>query len=184
LTRLDPSAAARIHPNDIHKTIRALEIRMLTRSAIPASATAQPLAGYRILQIGLNPDREKLVQRLNSRVEAMFGQGVDGGLIDELRALLAAGATGSEKPFEALGYKQALQHVRGQATLQEAVLSTQIETRQYAKRQKTWFGRDPRIHWLDGFGDQPDILRQALRLLDAPTYLHGSSGGRMGSQFP
>ena len=162
LTRLDPPAAARMHPRDVHKNIRALEVRMLTRTAIPAAAAAEPLAGHRILQIGLNPDRASLVQRLHARVAAMFSS----GLIEEVRGLLANGATGAEKPFESLGYKQALQYIHGRVTLEQAILSTQIETRQYAKRQKTWFGRDSRIHWLAGFGEEPAVLQAALQLIN------------------
>jgi tRNA dimethylallyltransferase len=77
--------------------------------------------------------------------------------------LLAPGATGDEKPFEALGYKQALLHLRGALTLEQAVESTIIETRQYAKRQRTWFRRDPEIRWLTGFGDDAEILAQATQ---------------------
>lgn len=156
--RLDPAAASRIHPRDVHKAIRALEIRLVTRAAAPAPETAEPLRGYRVLQLGLNPDRQELIKRLSARVEAMFA----GGLIEEVRALLHRGATGEEKPFESLGYKQALQYIRGEVPLEQAILSTQIETRQYAKRQRTWFAQDPRIHWLAGFGDQEETLRQAL----------------------
>lgn len=160
LTRLDPPAASRIHERDVQKTTRALEVRLLTRGGLPAPETAEPLGGYRIIQLGLNPDRAELVKKLNARVEAMFG----GGLIEEVRSLLAAGVTGDEKPFESLGYKQALQYIRGHATLEQSILSTQIQTRQYAKRQWTWFLRDARIHWLDGFGDEPTIVRGALAL--------------------
>jgi tRNA dimethylallyltransferase len=159
LTRLEPGAVSRIHSRDLQKTIRALEIRLLTHSGIPARETAEPLRGYRILQIGLHADRSELVKRLNARVEAMFA----GGLIEEVRALLEHGATGDEKPFESLGYRQALQYIRGQATIEQAILSTQIETRQYAKRQMTWFARDARVHWLAGFGDDPAIVNQAMR---------------------
>ncbi len=158
LTRLDPAAAARIHARDIQKTIRALEIRLLTRRGLPAPETAEPLQGYQILRIGLNPDRAQLVERLNARVQSMFS----GGLIEEVQSLLAGGATGDEKPFESLGYKQALQYIRGQAGLEQAILSTQIETRQYAKRQWTWFRRDSAIEWIDGFGDDPAVVRTAL----------------------
>ena len=161
LARLDKGAAARIHAKDVQKTIRALEIRLLTQSGAPARETAEPLRGYRITKLGLDPDRQQLFERLNARVEAMFR----GGLIDEVRGLLAQGATGSEKPFESLGYKQALEYIRGQSNLEQAILSTQIETRQYAKRQWTWFRREPDMRWLIGFGDDPQILTQALKLL-------------------
>jgi tRNA dimethylallyltransferase len=161
LTRLDPAAAARIHARDVQKTIRALEIRLVTRRGLPAPETAEPLRGYQILRIGLNPDRAQLFERLNTRVQSMFS----GGLIEEVRSLLAGGATGDEKPFESLGYKQALQYIRGQAGLEQAILSTQIETRQYAKRQWTWFRRDRTIEWIDGFGDDPAVVRAALKLM-------------------
>ncbi len=90
------------------------------------------------------------------------------GLIEEVERLLASGCSGEEKPFEALGYRQALAVVRGQMTLDQAVASTQLETRQYAKRQMTWFRRDPRIVWLDGFGEEVgdravEMVREFIR---------------------
>jgi tRNA dimethylallyltransferase len=147
LKRLEPGASARIHPNDVQKLIRALEIRVLTGGAPPESG--EPLRDYRVLKIGLDPDRAQLFARLDARVQAMFS----GGLVEEVRGLLERGATGMEKPFESLGYKQALQHIRGQVTLEQAIESTQLETRQYAKRQWTWFRRDAEVQWLKGFGE-------------------------------
>ena len=81
-----------------------------------------------------------------------------------MECLLANGATGAEKPFTSLGYKQALLHVRGSLTLEQAISSTVIETRQYAKRQLTWFRRDTEIHWLRGFGNQPEIIVEAAEV--------------------
>jgi tRNA dimethylallyltransferase len=159
LTRLELGAAARIHANDIQKTLRALEVRLLTQQALPPPAEAQALEGYAVIKLGPDPDRAALQQRLEARTRAMFG----GGLIEEVRGLLAQGATGSEKPFEALGYKQGLLHLRGVLTLEQAMESTIIETRQYAKRQRTWFRRDPEIRWLAGFGDDAEILAQATQ---------------------
>jgi tRNA dimethylallyltransferase len=158
LTRLDPSAAARIHAHDVQKTIRALEVRLLTQRALPPPAEARALEGYAVIKLGLDPDRTALQQRLEARTRAMFEQ----GLIEEVKGLLASGAAGNEKPFESLGYKQALLHLRGALTLEQAVESTIVETRQYAKRQRTWFRRDPEIHWLAGFGDDAAILAQAI----------------------
>jgi tRNA dimethylallyltransferase len=134
--------------------MRALEVRLLTQQALPPPAEAHALEGYTVIKLGLDPDRAALQQRLEARTRAMFAH----GLLKEVQGLLAAGATGSEKPFEALGYKQALLHLRGALTLEQAVESTIIETRQYAKRQRTWFRRDPEIRWLQGFGDDADIL--------------------------
>ena len=157
LTRLEPAAAARIHPRDVQKLTRALEVRLLTRSSLPPPAQAQPLEGYVNVKIGLNPDRAVLHQRLDARAVAMF----NGDLLEEVRALLAQGATGAEKPFESLGYKQALRHLRGELTLEQAIASTQLETRQYAKRQWTWFRRDPEIFWIAGLGDDPEVVAEA-----------------------
>ena len=163
LARLDPRAARRIHSNDIQKTVRALEVRLVTQSPIPQASAAEPLRGYRLLKLGLDPDRTLLHARLNARAQAMFSS----GLIEEVRRLLAMGSTGDEKPFESLGYQQALQHLRGHITLEHAITSTQLETRQYAKRQWTWFRRDPQVCWLKGFGDDPTIRLQALDALQS-----------------
>jgi tRNA dimethylallyltransferase len=159
LSRLEPAAAARIHANDVQKTMRALEVRLLTRQSLPPPAEAHALEGYKVIKLGLDPDRAALQQRLEDRTRAMFAY----GLLEEVRGLLAARATGNEKPFEALGYKQALLHLRGALTLKQAVESTIIETRQYAKRQRTWFQRDPDIRWLSGFGDDPQIIAEAIQ---------------------
>jgi tRNA dimethylallyltransferase len=158
LTRLEPAAAERIHPNDVQKLIRALEIRVLTGGTPPQFG--EPLEGYRVVKIGLDPDRAALFAKLDARVEAMFSS----GLMEEVRGLLAAGATGAEKPFESLGYKQALQHLRGEVTLEQAIESTQVETRQYAKRQWTWFRRDADVQWLKGFGQDAGSVGQTIGL--------------------
>jgi tRNA dimethylallyltransferase len=157
LTRLEAGAAERIHARDVQKTLRALEIRLLTREGLPAPAEARPLPDYRVVKLGLDPDRAALHRRIEERTRAMF----EGGLIEEVQGLLAQGCTGAEKPFESLGYKQALRLVRGEITREEAVESTIIETRQYAKRQLTWFRRDPEMHWLRGFGDEAEVREQA-----------------------
>jgi len=157
LGRLDPVAAGRIHARDVQKTLRALEVRLLTRETLPPVEVARGIEGYAVVKLGLDPDRGELQRRLEERTRAMFAQ----GLIEEVRGLLAGGATGDEKPFEALGYKQAVLHLRGGITLEEAVESTIIETRQYAKRQRTWFRRDAEIRWLDGFGDEAKVIATA-----------------------
>jgi len=161
LHRLDPDAARRIHSRDTQKLIRALEIRLLTRQSAPPADSAKPLAGYRALTIGLAPDRAVLYEILDARAREMFRC----GLLEEVENLLAAGATGAEKPFESLGYKQTLKFLRGSISLEEAIASTQLETRQYAKRQMTWFRRDPATIWLQGFGHEPDIIDQSCALV-------------------
>jgi tRNA dimethylallyltransferase len=159
LTRFDRPLAARIHPNDIHKTLRALELCILERR--PASQTfAQgrtPLAGFRAIKLGLDPSRAALYERLNRRVAAMFAA----GLVEETRSILQGGARPDGKPFASLGYKQALQVLNGALSIEEAVASAQIETRHYAKRQITWFRRETGVHRLAGFGDDPAIGAEA-----------------------
>lgn len=163
LRRLEPSAAARIHPRDVQKVTRALEIRLLTRARLPAPSAARPLEGFRLLLMGLAPERSLLVDAIAARTRQMFAA----GLIGEVRGLLEKGLSGKEKPFESLGYKQALAHLRGQISLEQALESTEIETRQYAKRQLTWFRRDSRIVWFSGFGSDPKIVEACLLAIQA-----------------
>jgi len=158
LARLDPSAAARIHPRDVQKVTRALEIRLLTGATLPEPSTARPLEGFKLLLIGLAPERSLLAAAIEARTRHMF----EAGLVDEVRGLLEKGLSGEEKPFESLGYKQALAHLRGQISLEQAQASTEIETRQYAKRQLTWFRRDRTIQWFEGFGSDPDVSDASL----------------------
>jgi tRNA dimethylallyltransferase len=161
LARLEPSAAARIHPRDVQKATRALEIRLLTGTTLPARSTATPLDGFRVLLLGLAPERSLLAGAITSRTRRMF----EAGLVDEVRGLLEKGLSGEEKPFESLGYKQTLAHLRGQMSLEQAQASTEIETRQYAKRQLTWFRGtsknesklESEITWFTGFGTDPAI---------------------------
>jgi tRNA dimethylallyltransferase len=162
LTRIDPDAAQRIHVRDTQKLIRALEIRLLTSAPLPSTASAEPLQGYTSIKIGLNPDRAVLYKLLDARAREMFRS----GLIEEVTGLLVEGAcTGREKPFESLGYKQALRYLGGAITLDQAIESTQIETRQYAKRQWTWFRRDLDVHWLSGFGHSISIFEQSMEFI-------------------
>ena len=163
LRRFDPAAAGRIHVQDVQKTLRALEICLLTRTRLPEKTTASRLEGFSFVKIGLAPERVALAKRLEQRTRKMF----ENGLIEEVRAMLAGGATGDEKPFESLGYKQTLRLVRGQSTRAEAVESTIVETRQYAKRQLTWFRRDAEIRWLHGFGDDEIAMAEAAALVRA-----------------
>jgi len=114
------------------------------------------LRGYRALKLGLLPDREALNGRIDARCRAMF----EGGLEDEVRGILAMGFP-SVKPFEALGYKQALQSIRGELSPREALFYAQRNTRRYAKRQITWLRKESGIEWLKGFGESPEIREAA-----------------------
>jgi tRNA dimethylallyltransferase len=163
LSRLDPAAAARIHPSDKHKTIRALEVRLLEGRPLSAlfARGREPLTGFLPIKLGLDPPRDALYRRLDARTARMF----ESGLIGEARELLAAGVPPDAKPFESLGYRQALEVIDGRLTREQALESTQVATRQYAKRQTTWFRKEQAVHRLHGFGDDPQLQGQALAIL-------------------
>ncbi len=160
LRRLDPTTAARLHPNDVPKTMRALEICLQARR--PAAAVfaggRDALTGYRVLKLGIFPDRDKLVTRLEARVEKMFA----GGLIAETESILSRGVLPTVKPFESIGYKQALQVTRGELSPRDAIFYTKRDTRQYAKRQMTWFRQEPGLEVVRGFGDAEDLVARAI----------------------
>ncbi len=159
LSRLDPAAAARIHPNDRNKTLRALEIRLLTgrTSADIFSQGLDALTGYRTLQLGLDPPREALYSKLNDRCVRMW----DAGLCEEATHLLTLYPSAA-KPFAALGYKQALDFHAGRLSKEEAIAEMQMKTRHYAKRQLTWFRAETDVIWLPGFGPQKEIFEQSV----------------------
>lgn len=174
LRRYDPISASRIHQNDRQKLIRAVE--MAYAAGRPASETQalprQALTGYRILKIGLQPDRAALYERINRRTELMFTS----GLLEETAALLSTGISAGAKAMQSLGYKQAAGVLSGTLSLKEAIEECQTRTRQYAKRQLTWFRREPNVHWICGFGSEPHVQEQALRLLKQWTLNNESDG--------
>ena len=163
LERLDPAAANRIHANDVKKTIRALEVRLIENKPISEffAKGRDGLTGFASLKIGLNPPRQQLYERLDARAKRMFDQ----GLLEEVHDLLGRGIPATAKPFESLGYRQALQVLQGRLTREDAMASTQLETRRYAKRQMTWFRREKDVHWFTGFGDDVAVQDDALRFL-------------------
>lgn len=164
LLRLDPSTAARIHANDSPKLIRALEVCLAARrpmSDLLEKHPRDPLTGYRILRIGLAPDRAALYQRVDQRAAAMFAN----GLLEETRSL--AERFPNATPLGSLGYKQALAHLNGQLSIHDAIASVQQGHRNYAKRQMTWFHREPDVHWLPGFGNSPEIESRAITLVES-----------------
>jgi tRNA dimethylallyltransferase len=158
LDRLDPTAAARIHANDTPKLIRAIEVSLEARRPITEawSAGAEPLTGYRVLRIGLAPERKALYARIDARARAMFER----GLVDETRRLVEK--YGAErKIFDALGYRQAKLLLAGELTEAQAIEAAQRGHRNYAKRQLTWFRREPEVRWIAGFGDDAQVQQVA-----------------------
>lgn len=168
LARLDPDSARRIHPNDRNKTLRALEVRLIEGAPLASifERGKVPLRDFRPVKIGLDPPRDLLYARLNERARRMFHpQAPDRSLADEVRDLLAAGVPPDAKPFESLGYKQVLQMLAGRLSEEQALELTRQETRRYAKRQMTWFRKEPGVHWIPDFGESPRVQAEALAIL-------------------
>ena len=162
LERLDAKAATTIHANDTPKLIRAIEVCLAAQQKMTElwRQGREPLSGFRIVRIGLDPDRDALYVRVNARAARMF----EDGLVEETRQLFEKHGE-SALPLASLGYKQAMQLIRGEIDRELAVSAAQQAHRNYAKRQMTWFRREPDVKWLKGFGDDPEIQRQAITIL-------------------
>ena len=160
LRRLDRASAERIHANDTPKLIRAIEVCLASRQKMTElweRHGREPLRGLRILRLGLDPDRKALYERINRRAQQMF----EAGLVEETQRQLAKYGD-SAGPLSSLGYKQAVQFLRGELTRDQALHAAQQAHRNYAKRQMTWFRREPEVHWLRGFGDDAQIQGEAV----------------------
>jgi len=126
----------------------------------------EPLHGFRILRLGLNPEREALYARINQRAAKMFDEElIGGGLIAETERLLRKYGA-QARPLKSLGYKQALQYLRGEVDRESALAAAQQAHRNYAKRQITWFRQEPDVHWLAGFGDDPAIQAESIATIE------------------
>jgi tRNA dimethylallyltransferase len=160
LRRVDPELAEQIHPNNLVRIIRALEVFRLTR--IPLSRYQQEHAfsneGYQSLQIAIRVDRATLYQRIDGRVERMLAD----GLLDEVRHLLASGYTPEMKAMRSIGYKETIAHLGGASDLDEAIRLIKRNSRHYAKRQLTWFNADNDILWLEYPAKFDTILNTAI----------------------
>jgi len=140
--------------------IRAIEVCLLARqplSQLHRSGRA-PLQGWRVVKIGLNPSREALCERVHARTDAMLAA----GWLDEVRTLLSSGAPDNAKPFEFIGYRELRSVLRNELSLEAARYAIQQSTRRYAKRQLTWFRREPGVYWIENFGDSSDVQARAL----------------------
>jgi len=159
LARLDGHAASQIAAPDEQKLIRAIEICLLAKKPLSEvhRAGRTPLAGWRVLKIGLQPEREDLYKRIHGRTDAML----QAGWLKEVSRLLSSNPPENAKPFNFIGYRELRSHLRGEITLDAAREAIQQGTRQYAKRQLTWFRREANVKWLPGFGDDPAVQANA-----------------------
>ena len=163
LARVDPASAARIQPPDVKRVVRALEVWMLTGRPLTDhfAATASPLPEYTITGIALQIPAEQTAERVARRVHAQF----EGGLLDEMRGLLARGVPETALPFTGLVYRQALEHLHGlrdEPATRDLIIR---ENRKYSRRQLIWFRKEPNLHWIHAAGERPETLDEARALL-------------------
>jgi tRNA dimethylallyltransferase len=152
LRALDPAYAAKIHPNDLRRIVRALEVYEKTGRPISELHTqfGRPSLRYDCRVVCMRRAREEITRRIDRRVEMVFER----GLVEEVRLLIGRGGL-SQPARQALGYRQALAHLEGRLTIGAAVTLTQRDTRRFAKRQMTWFRSMPYVQWLDAAPDEP-----------------------------
>jgi tRNA dimethylallyltransferase len=160
LSRVDGQAADRLNARDWPRVQRALEVRIQTGMPVSAQLEARAEAhesAARLRIIALSPPRAELYARINRRTEAHFAA----GLVAEVRALLERGVPAASNALGAHGYRRVVEYLRGRRDLREALEQTRLDVRHYAKRQLTWFRREPGVEWFEGFGDDP-LIQQAV----------------------
>jgi len=164
LTRFDPEEAEKLTQRDWPRVQRAIEFYLQTGERISGHRPMRdqpPEFADRITVFALNPPREELYERINARTESHFAN----GLVDEVRTLLDQGVPANSNALGAHGYRRVVEYLRGERNLQSALEQTKLDVRHYAKRQLTWFRREPGVQWLNGFGDDPQTQSDLLRLL-------------------
>jgi tRNA dimethylallyltransferase len=169
LVRLDPDAAGKIHPNNIPRLVRAVEVIRATGRRFSEGVEGDRLKDadtpYRWRIVGLTMDRSALYDRINARVLDMLKN----GWLDEVRRVLSTGATGDEKPLKGLGYRELVEHLRGHQSLETSIELIQRDTRRFAKRQLTWFRMLDDIVWIqiDPDDSPAQVAESVLRLVES-----------------
>ena len=171
LAAVDPGAAASILPSNGRRIVRALEVVELTGGRFAATLPGHRPHYPHTLRLGLTADRAVLDERITRRVDVMWER----GLVDEVRALERVGLRDGVTASRALGYKQVLAFLAGEASEEEAREQTVRETKRFARRQESWFRRDPHVHWLDQAGT--DVVETALELLEPDLASEAGVGG-------
>ena len=163
LARVDASSAERIQVPDVKRVVRALEVWILTGRPLTEhfAATTSPLADYEIASVALRIPEEETVARVARRVAAQF----EGGLLDEIRGILARGVPESALPFTGLVYRQALEYLHGARSEAETRELIVRENRKYSRRQLIWFRKEPNLRWIHAAGERADTIDEVARLL-------------------
>jgi tRNA dimethylallyltransferase len=164
LQRIDHESAAELYPRDWPRVQRAIEVRLQTGRAMSEQKTERPEpheSARRLRLIVLNPPRAALYQRINERTEKHFA----GGLVDEVKGLLAQGIPTSSNALGAHGYRRTVEYLEGKRDLRSAIEQTKQDVRNYAKRQLTWFRRESGAEWFEGFGEDPALQQSVLKAL-------------------
>ena len=163
LSRFDPDAASKLFPSDLPRITRALEVILQTGdlfSRQQQTRAAPPQFASRIRLFVLNPPRDVLYEKINRRTESHFAN----GLVDEVKQLLSAGVSDRGNALGAHAYRRVCEYLRGERTLESAIEKSKQDVRNYAKRQLTWFRREPDSIWIEGFGSEPEALGEVKRL--------------------
>jgi len=164
LQRLDPQGAAELYARDWPRVQRAIEVQLQTGKAMSQQKTGRPEpheSAHRLRIIVLNPPRAELYQRINERTEKHFAS----GLVEEVKTLLAQGVPANSNALGAHGYRRVVEYLEGKRNLESAVEQTKFDVRHYAKRQLTWFRREPGAEWFEGFGEDEHLQEAVLRAL-------------------
>jgi tRNA dimethylallyltransferase len=161
LQRLDATSAKELFPRDWPRVQRAIEVRLQTgqpMSAQKAERPAPPEIAHRLRIVVLNPPREELYRRINERTEIHFRE----GLVEEVKELLLKGVPANSNALGAHGYRRVVEYLKGERDLDSAVEQTKLDIRHYAKRQLTWFRREPGVEWFEGFGEEEEVQQKVF----------------------
>jgi tRNA dimethylallyltransferase len=164
LGRLDPQSAIELYPRDWPRVQRAIEVRLQTGEAMSGKKSRRPEpheSARRLRLMVLNPDRAALYERINERTEQHF----TAGLVNEVQTLVAEGVPAASNALGAHGYRRVVEYLEGKRSLQSAIEQTKLDVRHYAKRQLTWFRREPGAKWFAGFGADETVLNELLEAL-------------------
>jgi len=176
LVRLDPATAARLPPRDWSRVQRALEVYFQTGLPLSRQRVERPAPpdfARRIRVLALSPPRAQLYRRIDERTAAHF----TAGLVEEVRGLLARGVPGDSSALGSHGYRRVVEHLRGERDLEGAAEQTRLDVRHYAKRQMTWFRREPGVEWVEGFGDDPRVQEEVAARIVPSLGTHPGSAG-------